>query len=38
MSKSKDEVIAIVTMMIQSADLVQERFAEISNPDDLLIL
>jgi uncharacterized protein with HEPN domain len=24
-------------MMIQSADLVQERFAEISNPDDFVI-
>jgi uncharacterized protein with HEPN domain len=34
---SKDEVIAILTMMIQSADLVQERFAEISNPDDFVI-
>ena len=33
----KDEVIAIVTMMIQSAHLVQERFTEISNPDDFVI-
>jgi uncharacterized protein with HEPN domain len=34
---SKDEVIAILTMMIQSAHLIQERFAEISNPDDFVI-
>jgi uncharacterized protein with HEPN domain len=33
---SKGDVISVVTMMIQSAGLVQERFAEISNPDDFV--